>query len=52
MVAGQRITELTWVDRARVIFFHLHPQMGGKDVKTTAKLFQLNQRTSPTVQSL
>ena len=46
MVTGQRNVELSWVDRARVIFFHLHPQLGGRDIKSTAKLFQLNQRTS------
>lgn len=43
VVSQKRGVELSWVERARIVFFHLHPLMGGKDIKNTAKLFNIKQ---------
>lgn len=36
---------LTWVERAYIIFYHLHPELGKKNTKFTAEKFNVNRRT-------
>lgn len=41
----KRRAELSWKDRARAIFFYLHPALGKRDLRLTAKTFDLNSHT-------
>ena len=44
-ILRKRSRELSWTQRASIIYFYLHPFMGRKDMKFTSKLFSINSRT-------
>jgi len=43
-ILRKRSRELSWTQRASIIYFYLHPFMGRKDMKFTSKLFSINVR--------
>jgi len=44
-ILRKRSRELSWTQRASIIYFYLHPFMGRIDMKFTSKLFSINSRT-------